>query len=279
MSIFDELASEQFGARPQGNIFEQLVREQEPIGASVPSDAPLKERLRIARGLQEQRLPAFQEEARPNVAREPLSITGEILGGAGDIAGGVSRAFAQPSSLIPRGLTLEDLLNLPQSRAALGLLRTAGAPFAPAFNLATRAGEKVTDITGSPVAGGIASALTETAPSLLLGQLQKQLGSRLQRKFPTSREQAAEAVEASRGQVEGVRTRASQEIDQARQLRDVQLEEIRQRGPQLQDEIAGIERETGEQLSAVKANVEAAEESVRSFSKAAIDDIPDARVP
>jgi len=98
-----------------------------------------------------------------NRVRPNLTFTGELGEGVGRIASGAMGAFNAPPDLSmlmsdPKA-ALANLLDDPRAQAAIGAAQVVASPFARLSNVASRAGEKVADVTGSDVLGGVTQAL------------------------------------------------------------------------------------------------------------------------
>lgn len=131
----------------------------------------------------------------PNVARERVSIGGEFVGGIKDFFGDITGANTPKEAG-----TVEDILH--RLRSPLGLVRAAASPLAPLTNLASGAGEKVSDITPDvslpgglnlkDVTGGLTQSIIDVVGPTAISKLSKAAAPAIQRAKPLKSEKIAE---------------------------------------------------------------------------------------
>ena len=141
-----------------------------PVGAKIKGDLPLEQRMDQARKLLSTK-PAFQGSEQPNVARERVGIGSELVGGIKDVGSSLMEMLTNPASLLPGSARGDVGSPDAKDKLMLGLLRTAGAPFAPLTNVASAGGEVVSDALqsmGLSTAADVAGAGTQIATDFLL---------------------------------------------------------------------------------------------------------------
>ena len=176
----------------------------------------------------------------PAILREAGTGVSEVIGGAKDLfTTSPFQGPAQPAESASGALA--NLLQSPIGRVAGGLARTVAAPLAPIANLATAAGEAASDVLsrrGLSGAADVAGATLEAVGQVLApGQL-------------------AQVLRGTPG------LSAAANVSK------------RQRGAQLKAEIAAIEKEAAEKVTAIRSGQEAAVESVESIADAARQSVP-----
>ena len=207
-------------------------------------------------------------------ARPELTVGEEFTGGFGDIA----RAFEEHSKLSPddprRFLLGPEVL--------LGAVRSAASPLAPATNLATQAGERVSDITSripgfgatipglgyslaDVLAGGTAAIGDFVLPAGAIKGAQSALRG-LKAARPLRSEQVA-AVKQSLPKREAAITEAAEtETQQVQRLQQAQTEQIRAAQTQATQEVPGE----------ITAAARAQEKGVLNLKKAQVTQVEDA---
>ena len=204
-------------------------------------------------------------------ARPELTVGEEFTGGLGDIA----RAFEEHAKLSPD----DPRRFLLGPEALLGAVRSAASPLAPATNLATQAGERVSDITsripgfGTAIpglgysladilAGGTAAIGDFVLPAGAIKGAQSALrGLRTAR--PLRSEQVA-AVKQSLPKREAAITEAAEaESQQVERLATAQTEQIK----------AAQTQQVQEAPAKITAEARAQEESILKLKKAQVEQV------
>lgn len=178
-------------------------------------------------------------------ARPELTVGGEFIGGVQD----VGRAFEEHAKLSPTDL--RRFLLGPET--LLGIIRSAASPLAPAYNIATQAGERVSDITskipgvGADIpglgyslsdilAGGTAAIGDVALPAGVIKGAQSALRG-IKAARPLRSEQVA-AVKRTLPKREAAITEAAEtETQQVQRLQQAQTEQIRAAQTQVAQEV------------------------------------------
>ena len=198
----------------------------------------------------------------PNKVREDLGFFNELGEGVGKVAKNILPAL-DPRNLVPEELSVAGVLNVPAVQTALGAAQVAGAPFAPLSNLASRAGEKVADLTGSDVAGALVQSAGEVLAPGAIGKGFKAVKGAGVFNQPSNRTLAKQAAREGEAVIAASEKRATEAIEAA-QGRSVAARE----------EARALAGEQTEKLTVARSAQEAQRESLESIAEAAKRNVP-----
>lgn len=164
-----------------------------------------------------------------NVARERVSIGGEFVGGIKDFFEDIIGAN------VPKEAgTVEAILH--RLRAPLGLIRAAASPLAPLTNLASGAGEKVSNITPDvslpgglnlkDVTGGLAQSIIDVIGPTAISKLSKAAAPIIQRARPLRSEKIAAVRSEGVADEAAIAARAKESTRKAETLREEQIKQL-----------------------------------------------------
>ena len=231
------------------------------VAAQIQAEEPRQVRERLG-GQDTSSITGFLGDMFPTQAKEVFGgVVDTARAGADLVKGGL---FQGPPTSIPA--LLED----PRTRAALGVARTIGAPFAPVANAITVGAEKANEALSAlglnktaDVVAGVGEAVANVYGVSKLGQKMNAAKAKAAARFPSIRSQAEARKVAGEAEIATATQEGEKQVAQAKQLLKAQREEAQQQAVK-----AGQEKITLESAR------QAEEESILSFAEAQKKTIP-----